>query len=200
MKHLVLLGDSVFDNATYVQGGLAVIDQVRARLPLGSQASLLAVDGNTAKEVHTQLKRLPDDATHLALSAGGNDALGYLAQLELPISSVKQALVVLAKMQTAFRVCYGGLVAELVASGKPILVCTIYDCVPEMPAALQTALSLFNDVIVREAMRRHLPVLDLREILTEAGDYSVVSPIEPSSQGGEKLAAQLVARFIGTGR
>jgi hypothetical protein len=200
MKHLVLLGDSVFDNAAYVQGGLSVIDQVRARLPLGSKASLLAVDGDTASAVHAQLQRLPDDATHLVLSAGGNDALGCLAQLELPITSVKQALVVLAKLQNAFRDSYARLMASLVAFDKPTLVCTIYDSVPGMPQALQTALSLFNDVIVREAMRHQWPVLDLREVLTEPADYSVVSPIEPSSAGGEKLARQLLAHLIAIDR
>jgi hypothetical protein len=33
MKHLVLLGDSIFDNAAYDAGGPAVIDQVQAKLP-----------------------------------------------------------------------------------------------------------------------------------------------------------------------
>jgi len=30
MTHLVLLGDSIFDNAAYVAGAPAVIDQVRS--------------------------------------------------------------------------------------------------------------------------------------------------------------------------
>ncbi|MGZ8470667.1 MAG: SGNH/GDSL hydrolase family protein, partial [Gemmatirosa sp.] len=33
MRHLVLLGDSIFDNAAYVRGGPDVVAQVRARLP-----------------------------------------------------------------------------------------------------------------------------------------------------------------------
>jgi hypothetical protein len=37
-----------------------------------------------------------------------------------------------------------------------------------------------------------LPVLDLRMICTESGDYSEKSPIEPSSQGGAKLANRMV--------
>jgi hypothetical protein len=35
MGHLVLLGDSVFDNAAYVGGGPDVVAQLRARLPTG---------------------------------------------------------------------------------------------------------------------------------------------------------------------
>ena len=58
---------------------------------------------------------------------------------------------------------------------------------------LQTALCLFNDTIVREAHATHVPIIDLRNICTEAGDYSAVSPIEPSAQGGEKIAKAIAA-------
>ena len=74
--------------------------------------------------------------------------------------------------------------------------CTIYDAVPGLPVPLRAALSLFNDVILREAIRRGLPVLDLRMVCTEPADYSEDSPIEPSSQGGAKLADRLVAQVV----
>ena len=77
MNHLVLLGDSILDNRAYVAGGPAVIDQVQKTVPAGWKASLLAVDGNTSVQVPDQLKRLPSDCTHLVLSAGGNDAIGW---------------------------------------------------------------------------------------------------------------------------
>ena len=46
MKHIVLLGDSIFDNAAYVNGGPEVIEQLRSILPQDWQATLLAIDGN----------------------------------------------------------------------------------------------------------------------------------------------------------
>ena len=45
MAHLCLLGDSIFDNAAYVGGGPDVVTQLRAALPTGWKATLLAVDG-----------------------------------------------------------------------------------------------------------------------------------------------------------
>ena len=42
MGHVVLLGDSTFDNASYVPGGPAVIEHARRCLPAGWQAALLA--------------------------------------------------------------------------------------------------------------------------------------------------------------
>jgi len=57
MPHLILLGDSIFDNARYTAGGPAVIRQVSALVPSGWRASLLAVDGSIAKHVSSQVAR-----------------------------------------------------------------------------------------------------------------------------------------------
>lgn len=73
------------------------------------------------------------------------------------------------------------------------MVCAIYDAVPSLSNALKAALGLFNDMVLREAIRSGLPVLDLRVICTEAGDFSLRSPIERSSGGGYKLADRIVA-------
>jgi hypothetical protein len=45
----------------------------------------------------------------------------------------------------------------------------------------------FNDCILREAFTAGLPVIDLRLTCSAAGDFSAVSPIEPSSAGGAKI-------------
>ena len=79
--------------------------------------------------------------------------------------------------------------------GKPVAVGTIYDAMPGLAPGLRTALAPFNDVILREAAARHLPVLDLRLVCAEAGDYAVSSPIEPSAQGGCKIAA-VIAELV----
>src|SRR4051812_18372219 len=63
--HVVLLGDSVFDNKAYVAGGPDVFTQLRARLPTGWRASLAAVDGAVTEDVARQLGRMPRGATHL---------------------------------------------------------------------------------------------------------------------------------------
>jgi hypothetical protein len=71
MNHIVLLGDSIFDNKHYVDGGLDVVTHLRQQLPAGWKATLRAVDGSVAENVHSQILNLPDDATHLIVSAGG---------------------------------------------------------------------------------------------------------------------------------
>ena len=106
MVHVVLLGDSIFDNATYVPDGLPVQEHLRAALDaLGSnqhQVLLLAVDGDYITDVHDQIRALPVESTHLFLSVGGNDALRYAAQLQSRADSVAAALSELAEMKTEF--------------------------------------------------------------------------------------------------
>jgi len=191
-RHLVLLGDSIFDNQAYVLPGRAVIDQVRAGLAQGDRATLLAVDGDVTADIPRQMRNLPADATHLALSVGGNDALGCLPALQGPCTGMLQALDLLAQLQAPFRQGYRDALLTVAETGLPCLVCTIYDAVPGLTPGLRVALSVFNDVITREALRLDLPVLDLREHLTEASDYSVRSPIEPSDTGGRKIACELL--------
>jgi len=45
MSHIVLLGDSIFDNARYVPGEPDVVRQVQGTLPGGWRASLRAAGG-----------------------------------------------------------------------------------------------------------------------------------------------------------
>jgi hypothetical protein len=193
MNHLVLLGDSIFDNRAYVGGAPAVIDQLQKKIKLSWEATLLAVDGHTSTQVPQQLKRLPPDSTHLILSAGGNDALGCLEQLGKPVSNLIGALVSFSTMLQRFEKSYAALMGELLALNKPLLVCTIYDGVPGLDDHLKVALALFNDIILRNAISCGVPVLDLRMVCTDPGDYSIKSPIEPSSQGGAKLVDRIVA-------
>ena len=201
MTHLVLLGDSIFDNAAYVAGAPAVIDQVRSLLPTGWKSTLLAVDGDVTSDVGDQLKRIPEDATHLFMSVGGNDALGALTQLhsQMPVT-ILQALRALADIQVRFAKDYVDILRIVCASGTPIVCCTIYDQVPGLTQELRTALSIFNDVILRECARFQISVLDLRCVCTEVNDYSVASPIEPSNSGGQKIASRIANIVTGNTR
>ena len=92
MGHVVLLGDSIFDNARYVPEPPPVVDQLRQALPRGWRDSLLAVDGHITKDVARQLTALPGDATHLVVSVGGNDALTESNILGAVADTVREAL------------------------------------------------------------------------------------------------------------
>jgi hypothetical protein len=194
--HVVLLGDSIFDNARYVPGGPSVIEHLRRSLPEGWRGTLLAIDGSVVEDVHDQLRRLPPDATHLVISAGGNDALGYSGMiLRAESAPYVQVLTELAEIQAQFQADYRGMLRAALAVGKPVTVCTVYDSIPGLSPAEYAGLCLFNDVILREAFRARVPIIDLRLVCDEAADYAASSPIEPSAIGGGKIA-RAVARAV----
>lgn len=189
MNHVVLLGDSILDNGAYVRKNSAVIDQLRDELPPGWRATLLAVDGSVTRDVHGQLRQLPADATHLVVSAGGNDALDASGLLTMRVRSAAEVFAAVADARERFAADYRAMLDAALARELPTAVCTIYDGRADDPAdqRMQVAgLTIFNDVITREAVRRELPVVDLRVLFTDPADYA--NPIEPSAFGGAKIA------------
>lgn len=192
MGHIVLLGDSIFDNARYVPGGEPVIEQLRGRLPGGWKATLLARDGGIVEDVAGQLSDLPEDATHLVVSAGGNNALERAHILRGPAAPAAELFHELAVIQHQFRTEFRAMLRDVLARQRPTLICTVYDAVPGLEQEAVTALSIFNDVIVHEAAAAGLPILDLRLVCNEPRDYSGVSPIEPSERGGAKIVRGIV--------
>jgi hypothetical protein len=105
MIHIILLGDSVFDNAAYVSRDPDVLRQLEQMLPQGRKATLLARDGAVISEIGNQLRGLPSDATHLVISVGGNDALRESGVLESSALSVADALTKLTENWGWLRPC-----------------------------------------------------------------------------------------------
>ena len=194
MTHIVLLGDSIFDNAPYVPAGTEVHAQLASLVAGSHRVSLLARDGAVLADMVGQVARLPtlpQAADWLVLSCGGNDVLGLVGAMQSPAGSVIEAARLLAEWQAGFRRDYRRMLNVLLSRKRPVALATIYDGVPGLEPGLRTALAPFNDVILREAAAHRLPVLDLRLVCDEPGDYAAVSPIEPSAQGGRKIAAAI---------
>ena len=191
--HLCLLGDSIFDNKSYVGTKPDVIAQVRDALPVHWKSSLLAVDGATTHDMGSQLRRLPADASHLVLSIGGNDALRQAGILGTAARTIGDALMKLFEVAREFELSYRKTIEACMGPGVPLVICTIYNGnFPDKNYQKQVgvALAVFNDVIIRIAAEHGLTVLELRQICNEPEDYA--NPIEPSSVGGAKIASAIV--------
>lgn len=194
--HVVLLGDSILDNKDYVGDGPDVVHHLRRVLGPGADATLLATDGDCSRDVAAQLTGLPAAATHLVVSAGGNDAIGEAGILMEGAASVAEAVEKLADVMQRFDRAYWTMLANVLGRGLSTIACTIY--YPRFADATEqlltsTALGLFNDAILRHAFAAGVPVLDLRLVCTEDADYA--NEIEPSAAGGEKIA-YAIARAI----
>ncbi|HEV2611359.1 MAG TPA: SGNH/GDSL hydrolase family protein [Noviherbaspirillum sp.] len=193
MPHVILLGDSIFDNASYTGGKPAVIDQVKNNLPAGWKVTLLAVDGATTEGIPAQLARLPADATHLVLSVGGNNALMRQEILDKPVRSSAEAFTLFARTVQEFEAAYRKAIAACMKPSLPLVICTIYNGRFPDPAYQQrvnVAIAGFDDAIIRVGVEKQLKTIELRQICTSPEDYA--NPIEPSSVGGEKIARAIV--------
>ena len=198
LPHIALLGDSIFDNASYTNGKLDVISQVKNRLNGKGKASLLAVDGAETRDIESQLARLPADASHLVMSIGGNDALGSQGVLTVPTKTTGDGLLRLAGVVEEFSTNYWRAVQVCLKRRLPLTTCTIYNGNfpdPVYQRQVKTALAAFNDVILRTSLEHALTVIDLRQICMHPEDYA--NPIEPSSIGGAKIADAIVDAVSG---
>jgi len=200
MPHVVLLGDSIFDNGAYVNGGPDVCASLRALIHPRGTVSLCAVDGATATEVPRQVARIPAGATQLVLSVGGNDALLHMHLLDMLVASSSETLLLLADALDRFESHYRAALRIVLSRGLPTTVCTIYNAHfadPAQARCVRIAVALFNDVILRVAREHSLPSIDLRAVCTDTTDY--VNGIEPSVMGGGKLAAAIMGALgVGT--
>jgi hypothetical protein len=196
MPHVVLLGDSIFDNAAYTRGDPDVVSHLRNILPDGWRATLRAVDGATTAGLHAQVPRVPSDTSHLVVAIGGNDVLQHTDLLDLRVSSSAAILGAIADRVDAFEASYHAALAPVLALRRPTIVCTIYNGNLEAPRAraARVALTPFNDVILRFAFERGVTALDLRLVCCDAADYA--NPIEPSGRGGLRIA-RAIAHAIG---
>jgi len=198
VNHIILLGDSIFDNASYVgPTGKPIIDYLNRYLSENNRATLLAEDGATISDVKRQAEQVPKDGTHIFLSIGGNNIRRYTSFLEQTDTSVLKVLNTFYEIRESFEIEYFVLLEELKEIGIPFTVCTIYNCSfegEERQRVVEVALVLFNDAIIRSAYRLSVPYIELRDVCNEPSDY--VSNIEPSDSGGRKIAEVIAKKVI----
>jgi lysophospholipase L1-like esterase len=196
MSHIALLGDSIFDNAAYVDGGPDVVTQLQQQLPEGWKATLKAIDGSVIPQIPGQLEAIPEDTTHLVISVGGNDALNNMNVITQSVESMAEALDKLAEISDEFEHKYHQMLQVVLNRNLPTILCTIYyPCFPDptLQRLAVTALTNFNDCIIKQALLAGISLIDLRLVCNENEDYA--NPIEPSSRGGEKIA-NVIAKII----
>jgi len=207
-QHIVLCGDSIIDNGSYVKKGeLDVAGQVQEELP-DSKVTLLAVDGRKTKDIKEQLKNLPKDATHMFISIGGNDGYNRMDVFDESANTIGDAMGPLYKMRNEFEIDYNKMLKNVLSYGVPTTLCSIYypRYVESVSQELRkylggktnktsirkmamVGLSMYNDIITKEAFQAGLPLIDLRVLCNDDKDFA--NPIEPSAIGGKKIAAAI---------
>jgi len=204
--HVALLGDSTFDNGGYVglegKGVHAHLTEKLAQVPGAYKVTHCAVDGALIAAIASQSSVVPEDATHLVISVGGNNGLCTTSMFASDCSNVAEACVsvytVVAQLEREYLAMVRG-VYERFGGHRHITLCSVYNpCFSPYDMrldqrAVNLAVTLFADMVIRTGAKFGLPVIDFRRLMTEPSDFA--NPIEPSHTGGEKIA-QAIANVI----
>eukprot|EP01006_Ploeotia_vitrea_P022398 TRINITY_DN54808_c0_g1_i1.p1 TRINITY_DN54808_c0_g1~~TRINITY_DN54808_c0_g1_i1.p1 ORF type:complete len:235 (+),score=20.54 TRINITY_DN54808_c0_g1_i1:86-790(+) len=219
MRKIVLVGDSVFDNKTYVKKGAvtdnythpelgsSVIEHLQER---EENSVLCAEDGAIISQVREQLPHIPTDATHVFVSCGGNDLLIQQGTVMSQILQGTDKDIAVANLGAELSNKYLQLFEELKLLNRPTAVCFIYNpCYTKSQAnpnprvvTEQTLLQQWAPEVIKQvnqsvilplAQQFKFAVLDLQTLFNDASCYA--NPIEPSVEGGRRIA-ELVHKVV----
>ncbi|MEL6121131.1 MAG: SGNH/GDSL hydrolase family protein, partial [Pseudomonadota bacterium] len=153
------------------------------------------------EDIPNQLEKVPAQITDIVVSIGGNDLMKF-RHLLARVAEGEQLEDVIASPLADFEIAYGWMLDSVAEHGTKVTVCTIYTAIPfaepEMRDHAPSAIGAFNAIILRLAEARGLSVIRLDQACTENDDFSDMSPIEPSSKGGQKIV-DAILQTLGQG-
>ncbi len=200
-QHICLMGDSIFDNDVYIPGEPGVIEQMRRSIPKTWSASKVAVDGDCIEDIPNQLEKVPTHTTDIVVSIGGND-LRKFRHLLAKVAEGSKLEALIASPLADFELAYGWMLDTVSEPGLRVCACTIYTAIPfaepEMRDHAPSAIDAFNAIIQRLAEARGISVIRLDVACADKDDFSKMSPIEPSSKGGQKIV-DAILQTLGQG-
>lgn len=199
--HVVLLGDSTLDNGRYLNlegGELSVEKQLSKRcVEQGWWLTSLAQDGALLEEVVAlQCPHIPVSATHLVLSASGNDLLALLNQIVTESFSVSSIYAAVGAGMKKVAEAYSDLLQSLGSLGCHLACCTVYEPIFTnmfIRSLAKFALGLHNSRLHQISKDIDCSVIDLANLFDSSEDFA--NPLELNTRGGSKLVEN-VADFV----
>jgi hypothetical protein len=177
--NIVLLGDSVLNNAKYVAEGKSIVDILKSKL---QNVYSFAEDGATITDCFRQLDKVSSDfnksSTHLFISAGGNNILNQ----QVDPSEI-------SKLFDSYLHFIQSVKAKLPSATFHLL--NLY--VPANPRyqSYRESVDQWNKLLQQNSDKVGLiyDVVDVNSLLTNSNDF--VNGIEPSEEGGQKIATAI---------
>ena len=177
-NNVILVGDSILNNANYVPSGKSVYDRLKTKL---SKVINVAKDGATINDLYGQLDKIPVDLnntnTYIFISAGGNDILNK--RTELSTNDIRRLFDTYMEFLNVLRTKLG--------SAK-INILNLY--LPSNPRyqSYKTSIEQWNQLIQSSSnnVGEMYNVIDLYGLLTTTNDF--VYDIEPSESASDKIA------------
>ena len=184
-KAIVLLGDSILKNNSYVSDGKGVDNILEER---NAKVFSLAENNSKIVDVYGQISKIPLDinytSTTIFLSSGGNDILSFYVDQHGDTTDTGFLNTMLA--------AYKKLVKSIqtrMNSCKIVLV-DIYYPTSNQFAQYKPILEKWNELISSYARENSLGLLEISKTVTGSEDFTL--GIEPSEKGGTKIAEQIL--------
>jgi hypothetical protein len=155
------------------EGGVSP-DVIRHLVLLGDALENIDM-GSEPVEAVLVPRAIPLDATHIGICIDGGWAIEASGLLRGSAQSVSGALETLTAAADQFEEVFARLIESAREAGLPTIVCTLVPARHEAPAKRRvaaTALAIFNDRIIRQAVAAKLSIVDLRFVCDEDGDYA----------------------------
>jgi len=179
---IILLGDSILKNNSYVLKGQSVQELLATKTD--AQVYCFAINDSTIIDAINQVNSLPqhlnEPSTIIVLSVGGNDILRSGGGGSLS-SIFRQYMYLIELLKTRM-------------DKVKIVMINLYYPIDEKYKTYYSDIGKWNELVGAYATDNALKVLDVSTILTKEDDFT--SEIEPSYIGGEKLANAIASISI----
>ena len=178
-NQIVLLGDSVLNNASYVPKGQSVYDLLVSKSNNSNKVLNLAKDNATIVDLYSQLDKIPLELnnanTYVFISAGGNNLLQQQKSNENELQLFSNYMNFVKSLRTRL-------------NGVKINILNLY--LPANPRyeSYAKVVDTWNELLKTNSFKigEIYNVLDIHALLQSPEDF--VYDIEPSAVGGEKIA------------
>ncbi len=180
-SHIILIGDSILNNAAYVKQGGSVTDYIQTKT---QNVLNFAVDNATISETHQQLDKLDqnlnDSSNNLFISAGGNNILNSKAYLN--INGIGELFKQYNRLITSVKTRLPNV---------NIYVLNLYYPINPKYKLYRPVIDKWNKLI-QDNTKLGYKIIQTNKLLVSADDF--IYDIEPSAKGANKIAnAILVA-------
>jgi lysophospholipase L1-like esterase len=180
-KTIVLLGDSILKNNSYVSNGKGVDNILEER-----NANVVSLAENNSKiiDVYGQIGKIPLDinnvSTSIFLSSGGNDILFFYVDQHGDTTDTG----FLNTMMAAYKKLVKSIQTRM--NKCQIVLVDIYYPVSNPFAQYKPIIEEWNTLISNYARENSFGLLQISQSVTSSDDFTL--GIEPSEKGGEKIA------------
>jgi len=184
---IVLLGDSILKNNSYVKNGMSIEDILREEK--GDKLHCLALNNSTVVDVYSQIDSIPlelnNENTTIFLSSGGNDIL--LQYVDKHDSDVSDSHVL-----NVIFIAYKKMVKSLQTKMNKvkIVLIDIYYPTSNQFSQYKPIVQEWNQLLEKYSDEKSYGLIKISKTVTASDDFTL--SIEPSEKGGEKIARSIL--------